>query len=87
MTPEELFLAHIQSQIPPFYLAIKVIPSAQKTEIKEQMEDETWKIFVSAPPEKGKANAVLEKFLKKITKMSVEIISGSSERKKLVKFF
>ncbi|MEI7510982.1 MAG: DUF167 domain-containing protein [Candidatus Peregrinibacteria bacterium] len=87
MTPEELFLAHIKSQIPPFYIAVKVIPNAQKTVIKEQMADETWKILVAAPPEKGKANEVLKKFLGKITGMSLEIISGEGDRKKLVKFF
>jgi len=70
----------------PFYCRIRVAPGAQKTEIVEQMSDgETWKIRIAAPPEKGKANAELLRFLKKKYGMRAEIISGETDRVKLVK--
>ncbi len=48
------------------YLRIKVIPRSPKNEIVETMKDdsgeETIKIRIKAPPEKGKANTELIKF-------------------------
>jgi len=70
------------------YLRIKVIPSAARTELKEILADETFKIAVKAPPEKNKANQELIKFLGrefKCDKSSVKIISGQTDRLKLVK--
>jgi uncharacterized protein len=70
------------------YIRIKVIPGAPKTEIKGTMADGTLKIAVAAAPEKGKANAELIKFLAEefgIPKDNIKIISGISERNKLVK--
>ncbi len=70
------------------YLRIKVRPGSAETAIKEILDDETIKIDVAAPAEKGKANAELMKFLVKkfgINKDSVKIISGAGERVKLVK--
>lgn len=74
------------------YLRIKVIPKSPKNEVTEIMEDasgeKTIKIRITAPPEKGKANAELIKFLSKelkIPKESISIISGRTEQLKLVK--
>ncbi|MDO9181373.1 MAG: DUF167 domain-containing protein [Bacteriovorax sp.] len=70
------------------YLRIKVRPGAAKSEVKEILEDETIKIAISAPPEKGKANEELIRFLAKtfdVNKNNVKIISGKSEKVKLVK--
>jgi len=70
------------------YLRIKVHPNASKTEIKEIMEDETIKIDVAAVPEKGKANKELIAYLTKefkINKENVKILSGISDRLKLIK--
>ena len=69
------------------YLRIKARPGASKTLVKEILEDETIKIDVAAPPEQGKANIELSKFLAKIfvvDKNNVKIISGKSEKIKLV---
>jgi uncharacterized protein (TIGR00251 family) len=44
-----------------------------------------YRIAIAAPPEKGKANASLLKFVKKITGRRCEIISGSSSREKLLR--
>jgi uncharacterized protein len=70
------------------YVRIKVIPGAPRTEIKDTMADGTIKIAVAAAPEKGKANAALIKFLAEefgVPKNNIEIISGASDRMKLVK--
>ncbi len=70
------------------YLRIKVRPNSSKTEIREIMEDETVKVDVAAIPEKGKANKELIKYLArefKVNKENVKILSGISNRIKLVK--
>lgn len=70
------------------YVKIKVIPKAPKTEIVEEMADGTLKIRVAAPPEKGKANAELQKFLAKYfqtSKDNIVIISGKTDPLKLVR--
>lgn len=74
------------------YLRIKVIPRSQKNEIadifKDEEGEETIKIRIKAPPEKGKANAELIKFLSKtfnIKRDTISIISGKTDRLKLIK--
>ena len=74
------------------YLRIKVIPNSNTNEIKEIMTDdsgeETIKIKIKAIPEKGKANTELIKFLSKeleIKKSNISIISGKTDRIKLIK--
>ncbi len=70
------------------YLAVKVIPGSAKTEFREIMADDTYKIAIAAAPEKGKANTELIKFLAnafKVLKSRFIIISGAGERTKLVK--
>ncbi len=73
------------------YLRIKVIPKAEKTCISEIIEDEegqTIKIRIKAPPEGGKANKELLKFLSKefsLPKQNIEIISGKTSQLKLLK--
>ena len=70
------------------YIKIKVRPGASQTKIVGKLDDEPIKIDVAAPPERGKANIELIKFLAKeykVDKSSVSIISGAGERVKLVK--
>ena len=69
-------------------LKIKVIPKSSKTEIAGTMDDGTLRVRVAAVPEKGKANAELIAFLAKhykISKSSVEIISGETSQHKQVR--
>jgi uncharacterized protein len=67
-------------------LRVKVIPRSAKTEIVGAMADGTLKIKVAAPPEKGKANDELIRFLTAHYKAaSVEIISGHSAALKMVR--
>lgn len=74
------------------YLAVKVIPKAQKTEFVEVLEDgegeKVWKIKVAAVPEKGKANAELCAYLAKlfqVSKNSVILSQGETSQRKVVK--
>ncbi len=67
-------------------LQIKVIPSSSKDCIAGWLED-SLKVKVKAPPDKGKANKavikVLEKELK-LTKGSVKIASGTTSSRKVI---
>lgn len=70
------------------YLRIKARPGASNTEIVGIMEDDTVKINVGAQPVGGKANRELIKFLAKkfgTNTDDVKIISGSSDKIKLIK--
>ncbi len=72
----------------PQYLKIKVIPKSPKSELVEAMADGTLKIRIAAPPEKGKANTELIKFLSKhfnAPKEAITIVSGKNDPLKLVK--
>lgn len=77
------------------YIRVKVIPQSSLQGIaeilKESIDGEevlTYKIRIKAAPEKGKANAELIKFLAKefkTQKENIEIISGKTDRIKLIK--
>jgi hypothetical protein len=77
------------------YLSIKVFPSSSETKIKEiksseinNQEVELILINIKAPADKNKANQELIRFLAQefdTSKESVIIISGKTDRLKLVK--
>lgn len=67
-------------------LQIKVIPSSSKDCIAGWLED-TLKVKVKAPPEKGRANKAIIKVLEKkldLPKGSINITSGNTSRKKVI---
>ena len=67
-------------------LRVKVIPRSAKTEIVGEMADGTLKIKIAAPPEKGKANDELVRFLAAHFGVKrVEIISGHTAALKIVR--
>lgn len=67
-------------------IRVKVIPRSARTEIAGTMADGTIKIRVAAPPEKGKANDELARFLASHFGVSrVEIISGHTAALKMVR--
>jgi len=66
-------------------IEVKVIPGAKKNLIKK--EDKNFKIWLTASPERGKANKSLIKFLSshfKIKKNQIKIIKGEKSRKKII---
>lgn len=70
----------------PLYIKVKVQSKAAKTEIADQMEDDTYKVKVAAQPVRGAANAELLKFLKKSLKLSdIQIVSGGRDKVKLIR--
>ena len=69
-------------------LKVKTRPGAGKTELKGKRQDGVYKIDVAAPPEKGKANLELRRFLAKrlgLKQNNVTIISGSSDKNKSIR--
>lgn len=69
-------------------LKLKVIPRSSRTEFAGVMDDGTLKVKLKAVPEDGKANRELIAFLAKhyaVTQSAVEIISGATSQRKLVR--
>lgn len=69
------------------FAKIRVVPKSPRTEIMEEMADGALKMRVKAVPEKGKANAEIEKFFRKNYKLNCAIISGQTARTKLIKLW
>jgi len=70
------------------FFRVKITPRSEKTEFAEVLETDnepTQKIRVAAPPEHGKANQKLCKFLEKHFNAEAKIISGHTNSIKLVK--
>lgn len=68
-------------------IAVRVTPRASKNEISGVMQDGTIKIKLTAPPVEGKANQALVEFLSEllgVAQSKIEIVSGSTGRKKLI---
>ena len=73
----------------PFYLlmkiTIKVIPGASKNAWSD--ESGSIKVYLMAPPQEGKANTALVKFLAKhfgVRPCAIEILKGLKSRHKIV---
>lgn len=67
--------------------AVKVVPRASKNDIAG-VEGDAIKIRLKAPPVDGKANVALIKFLAEtlgVSRTQVEIVSGETGRRKLVR--
>ncbi|MFW6230514.1 MAG: DUF167 domain-containing protein [Nanoarchaeota archaeon] len=78
-----VFLASVTDDTSLF--SVKVRPSAQKTGFRSyDGEKGFFMIDIAAPPEDNKANKELVKFLAKLTKRSVSLVSGSSSRLKRI---
>ena len=68
-------------------LTLKVIPKASKNEIIPAAGDAPLKVKVTAPPEKGKANAAVCELLAEafgVPKRNVQLVSGETSRTKTV---
>jgi len=67
-------------------LSIRVTPNAGKN-LVQKISDNSYKIKVMAPPEKGKANELMIKLLAeflKIKERQISIIAGSTTREKII---
>lgn len=67
-------------------LKVKVVPGASRTQLSGWLGD-ALKVRVSAPPEKGKANAAVEALLAGTLGLpvkSVRIVAGKGSQQKLV---
>ncbi len=63
-------------------IAVKVIPHAAANKIVE--ENEGLKVYLTAIPDKNKANAALVKFFKRELNLQIRIIKGSKSREKVL---
>jgi hypothetical protein len=68
----------------PSTFTLTIRPNASKTELIS-FDDSFGKMNVKAAPEKGKANAEIIRFFKKEYGLSIDIISGHTSRKKLIR--
>lgn len=66
-------------------ITIIVKANSPKSEITGfDEEKKAYKVNIKAVPEKGKANAEVIKFFKKLTKKEVRILSGLKSREKVL---
>ncbi len=71
-------------------LSLKITPRSPRTAWAGVLDDGVIRVRVAAPPEKGKANAELIRFLASelgLQTSRIEIISGAASTRKLVRFF
>jgi len=69
-------------------LKVKVLPKSSRSELAGFMADNTLKIKVQAPPERGKANSEVCSVLARelnVSPRNVEIVSGHSSPSKRVR--
>lgn len=67
-------------------LSVKVVPGSSRSEIAGWLGD-ALRVRVTAPPERGKANAAVESLLSEVLGLSsgsVRIVAGSSSPRKIV---
>lgn len=80
------FAEFLAAQDFPLELSLRVTPGAARTEITALMANgTTWKMRVAAPPERGKANAEIIRFLEKTTGCRVAVVAGDHTRNKRVR--
>ena len=69
-------------------LTVKVVPASSRSRVAGQMADGTLKVNVTAPPERGKANAELKTLLARhygVRPSDVDIVSGHASPLKKVR--
>ncbi|MBU4343610.1 MAG: DUF167 domain-containing protein [Candidatus Omnitrophica bacterium] len=67
-------------------IELKVIARAKKEELQKLSED-SYRIKVSSPPEKGKANKRIIELLSKefgVKKRAIKIVSGEAANRKII---
>jgi len=64
-------------------ISVQVKTNSPKTQILS-FDKNIYKIAIKATPDKGRANAELVKFIRKLTKKQVTIVSGLKSKKKIL---
>ena len=71
----------------PQRITIRAKPNARETMITAYDEQErVLHVDIAAQPEDNKANIALLKFLKRITKKSVRLVTGATSKDKVIEF-
>ena len=65
-------------------IKIKLHPNSSQEKIAEIEKDKKYEVWIKEKPVDGKANAYLEKYLKKHFKKDIKIVSGFSSRIKIL---
>lgn len=68
-------------------ITVKVTPRSKRTAVLGTLADGSIKIAVAAPPEDGKANAALVRFLAEtlsVRESQIEIVAGHGSPRKLI---
>lgn len=69
-------------------LQVRIVPRSPKTEWAGFLESGDWKIKVAAPPERGRANEELIRFLASefgVPRSTIEIVAGANSHHKLIR--
>ncbi len=69
-------------------LPVRIVPRSPKTEWAGFLESGDWKIRVAAPPERGKANEELIRFLAEefgVPRDAIQIVAGATSHNKLIR--
>lgn len=69
-------------------LQVRIVPRSPRTEWAGFLESGDWKIKVAAPPERGRANEELIRFLAAefgVPRESIEIVAGATSHHKLIR--
>ncbi len=67
-------------------LKVEIKPNAVRNEVTGWIPEKgAFKVSVKAPPKEGRANMGLVKFLSKLLKREVRIVSGHTSRRKVLK--
>lgn len=72
----------------PVYLSIRAVPGSKRSQVVGFMDDGSLKIKIKAKPIEGKANKEIIKLLADILKINendLEITSGQTSRRKIIK--
>ena len=67
---------------------VSVIPKASKSEVAGIMSDGTFKVKVTAPPERGKANEEVREVLAayfSVPKSCVQVLRGATSQRKQIR--
>lgn len=78
----------IEKYIKNNFLRVLIKPNSSENKILSyDSNKKALRISIRAPPEKGKANQELIKFISKLLKKKIEIVKGLTSRKKVLKIY